>query len=223
MDKIKILIADDHKMFRDGLKEILSKEKNMVITDEASNGSEAVKKMSSGQPDVVLMDIDMPGLNGIETTRQILQDHPQIKVLVLSMHSDSMYIISMLEAGAKGYILKTAGKEEMINAINAIAAGDSYFSSQVSSMILEQLQGKRKGKNKHQHQGPIALTPREYEVLKLIAQEFSNPEIATKLFISIRTVDTHRRNLLEKLGVKNTAGLVKYAMKMGLLDESKSV
>jgi len=220
MNTIRIIIADDHKMFREGLKEILGKEKHIVIVDEAGDGTETLKKMKQHKPDLVLMDIDMPEINGIETTRKILSEHPETRVLVLSMHSDSKYILSMLEAGAKGYILKTSGKEEMIAAINTIANGDSYFSNQVSSRIREQLQRNKKRQNMPTPYEHTPLTPREYEVLKMIAMEYSNPEIAEKLYISIRTVDTHRRNLLEKLGAKNTAGLVKYALKMGLLDET---
>ena len=220
MNTIKIIIADDHRMFREGLKEILSKEKHIVIVDEAGDGAETLEKMARHQPDVVLMDIDMPEINGIETTRKILREHPETRVLVLSMHSDSKYILSMLEAGAKGYILKTSGKEEMIAAINTIAHGDSYFSNLVSSHIREQLQRNKKRPDTPTHHEPTPLTPREYQVLKMIALEYSNPEIAEHLYISTRTVDTHRRNLLEKLGVKNTAGLVKYALKIGLLDES---
>ena len=219
MDKIKILIADDHKMFRDGLKEILSKEKNIIVVGEASEGKEVLKELDQKAVDLVLMDIDMGGFNGIETTKTIVSKKINTSILVLSIHSDSKYIISMLEAGAKGYILKNAGKEEMIAAINTVASGDSYFSRQVSSKITEQLHKKHSHKYYGMRNREIPLTPREFEVLKLIAQEYSNPEIAEKLFISIRTVDTHRRNLLEKLGVKNTAGLVKYAIKKGLLEE----
>jgi len=219
-EKIHILIADDHKMFREGLKEILGKEPNLAIVGEAGDGREVIGQMGQHPVDVVLMDIDMPGVNGIETTRHIVQKHPHTRVLVLSMHSDAKYIISMLEAGAKGYVLKTAGKEEMIAAVNAVASGDSYFSHLISTRIIEQLQHHKVGSGIASAAEQPPLTPREFEVLKLIALEYSNPEIAQKLYISIRTVDTHRRNLLEKLGVKNTAGLVKYALKMGLLDES---
>jgi|SRR6056297_1168512 len=217
MKKIRILIADDHKMFRDGLKEILNKEKNIQIIDEAENGYEVLEKTENNNIDVVLMDIDMGGTNGIKATKELLTKLPETKVLVLSMHSDSKYIMSMLEAGAKGYILKNAGKEEVIAAINTVASGDSYFSSQVSSKIIEKLYSKRTAIEKLKNR-EIPLTPRELEVLKLIALEYSNPEIAEELFISIRTVETHKRNLLEKLGAKNTAGLVKYALSNKIID-----
>jgi len=204
-------------MFRDGLKEILNKEKNIQIIDEAENGYEVLEKTENNNIDVVLMDIDMGGTNGIKATKELLTKLPETKVLVLSMHSDSKYIMSMLEAGAKGYILKNAGKEEVIAAINTVASGDSYFSSQVSSKIIEKLYSKRTAIEKLKNR-EIPLTPRELEVLKLIALEYSNPEIAEELFISIRTVETHKRNLLEKLGAKNTAGLVKYALSNKIID-----
>jgi DNA-binding NarL/FixJ family response regulator len=217
MKKIRVLIADDHKMFRDGLTEILNNEKNITVVGETGDGDEIVSKVEQCRADVILMDINMGNSNGIIATRDLLENLPDCKVLVLSMYSDSKYILSMLEAGAKGYILKNAGKEEMITAINTIARGDSYFSDVVTSRIMEQLSQSKTPKTPLAS-SKIPITPREIEVLKLIAQEYSNAEIAKKLFISIRTVDTHRRNLLEKLHLKNTAGLVKYAIKEGLLD-----
>ncbi|MFP4448155.1 MAG: response regulator [Bacteroidales bacterium] len=216
MKKINILLADDHKMFRDGLKEILNKERNIIVVDEADDKNQIMNICSNKEIDIVIMDIDMGETNGITTTKELLSIYPHLKILVLSMHSDSKYILSMLEAGAKGYILKNAGKQEMITAINTVATGDSYFSSQVSSKIIEQLNSRKNIKAKLKSQN-LPLTPREVEVLKLIAQEYSNTEIAEELYISIRTVDTHRRNLLEKLGVKNTAGLVKYALNNNLV------
>jgi DNA-binding NarL/FixJ family response regulator len=217
MKKIRVLIADDHKMFRDGLTEILNNEKNITVVGETGDGMEIVPKVKQCRADVVLMDINMGNSNGIAATGDLLANLPDCRVLVLSMYSDSKYILSMLEAGAKGYILKNAGKEEVITAINTIARGDSYFSDIVTSRIMEQL-SQSKTREPLIASRKIPITPREIEVLRLIAQEYSNAEIARKLFISIRTVDTHRRNLLEKLKLKNTAGLVKYAIKEGLLD-----
>jgi DNA-binding NarL/FixJ family response regulator len=204
-------------MFRDGLTEILNNEKNITVVGETGDGMEIVPKVKQCRADVVLMDINMGNSNGIAATGDLLANLPDCRVLVLSMYSDSKYILSMLEAGAKGYILKNAGKEEVITAINTIARGDSYFSDIVTSRIMEQL-SQSKTRKPLIASRKIPITPREIEVLRLIAQEYSNAEIARKLFISIRTVDTHRRNLLEKLKLKNTAGLVKYAIKEGLLD-----
>ncbi|MCI5058834.1 MAG: response regulator transcription factor [Flavobacteriales bacterium] len=214
---IKVAIADDHKIFRQGVIALLQAQDNMVCVGEASDGKEIQEIIANNDVDVVLMDIDMPNVNGIEASKKIHEFNPECKILVLSMHADTKYIITMLDAGATGYILKNADKDEMIEAINAVAKGNTYYSQQVSSAILQQLHARKKAK-------PIAsgddipLTQREIDVLKLIVQEYSNAEIAEELFISIRTVDTHKRNLLEKLELKNTAGLVKYAIKKGLTD-----
>ncbi len=215
MKAINILIADDHKMFREGLTELLSKEQGMKVIDTAGSGAEIRLALSSNHIDVVLMDIDMGETNGIEMTQEVKFSYPDIYVLALSMHGDKNYIVKMLEAGATGYILKNAGKEEMINAIHTVANGNTYFSSQVSSKLLEHI---TKPAPIRRSAEDALLTDREIEILRLIAEEYSNPEIAEKLFISVRTVDTHRRNILDKLGAKNTAGLVKYAIQKGLLD-----
>lgn len=218
MQKITILIADDHKIFRQGLTELLNKEQNMMVIGDAGEGKDVIEFLRLQKVDVVLMDIDMGEgeTSGIELTSEIIKLYPETKVLALSMHGDKNYIVKMLEAGATGYILKNAGKEEMINAIQTVANGNTYFSSLVSAKLLEQIINPTNSKKSKPKGTP--LTDREIEVLKLIADEYSNPEIAEKLFISVRTVDTHRRNLLDKLGVKNTAGLVKYAFQKGLLD-----
>ena len=213
--KTRVLIADDHKIFRDGIKALLEREKDIQVLAEAESGNEVLEKLSGQTVDVILMDIDMADTNGIETTRQVKEKFPQVNILVLSMHGEQNYIVKMLEAGAIGYILKNTGKEEMLTAIKSVAQGDSYFSREVSARLIEHLNRPAQSSTKS---NDIPLTDREIEVLKLIAQEYSNPEIAEKLFISIRTVDTHRRNLLDKLGVKNTAGLVKYALKMRLIE-----
>jgi DNA-binding NarL/FixJ family response regulator len=214
--KISILIADDHKMFRDGIKALLEKEKDIQVVTEAENGLQVMERLQEKTVDVILMDIDMGETNGLETTKLVKAKYPDVNILVLSMHGDHNYIVRMLEAGAIGYILKNAGKEEMLNAIKSVAQGDSYFSKEVSARLIEHLN--RPANQSGRKDSDIPLTTREIEVLKLIAQEYSNPEIAEQLFISIRTVDTHRRNLLEKLGFKNTAGLVKYAIKKGLIE-----
>jgi DNA-binding NarL/FixJ family response regulator len=214
---IKVLIADDHKMFRDGIRAILEQEADMEIVGEAGSAQQIFDLLGKVQPDVILMDITLGEANGIEITKILRQKYPDLFVLVISMHAESNYILKMLEIGAAGYILKDSGKNEMLNAVRAVAAGDSYFSQQVSSVMVAYLN--RKGLPQSQSaRKEVLLTRREMEVLKLIAGEFSNQEIAEKLFISTRTVDTHRRNLLEKLGLKNTAGLVKYAMQHGLME-----
>jgi DNA-binding NarL/FixJ family response regulator len=216
MEKINVLIADDHRIFRDGIRSILEKEQDILVVDEAANGAEVLEKIDRLKVDVLILDIDIGKPGGIEITRTISSTHPEVKVLILSMISLHDFVINALESGAIGYILKNTGKDEVLTAIRSVAKGDSYFSKEVSAILIEQLHMPRSHKK---HLTDIPLTPREIEVLELIAQEFSNQEIADRLFISIRTVDTHRRNMLEKLGVRNTAGLVRYAIKNGLLKE----
>ncbi len=216
MKQINVLIADDHKMFREGLAELLNKEQYIKVIDDVGSANEIRHTLKSNDIDVILMDIDMGETNGIEMTAEVKNDYPNVKVLSLSMHGDKNYIVKMLEAGANGYILKNAGKDEMINAIHTVANGDTYLSNQVSAKLLEHITNPSAAGKKKSEGTP--LTDREVEVLRLIAEEYSNAEIAERLFISIRTVDTHRRNLLDKLGVKNTAGLVKYAIQRGLLE-----
>jgi len=212
---IEIMIADDHRVFREGIVSILENAGEIKVIAQAQDGKEVMEKLKQLKPHLILMDISMGGAGGIETTRLVRQQYPDIKILVLSMHSESSYIVKMLEAGASGYLLKDAGSAELINAIKAVAEGHTYFSSHVSATLVDQLV---KGKKPAERKDGIPLTKREVEVLRLIAEEYSNPEIAEKLFISTRTVDTHRRNLLEKLELKNTAGLVKYAIKHGLVE-----
>ena len=219
MDKIRVMIADDHKIFRDGIKSILEKEKDMEVVEEAARGSEVIEKVSKADGiDVVVLDIDMGKPNGIEIAEVLSKEYPDIKILILSMMGLHDFVIQALEKGAIGFILKNAGKDEMLTAIRSVAKGDSYFSKEVSAILIEHLNKPRVSKKRIEG---IPLSARELEVLKLIVEENSNPEIAEQLFISIRTVDTHRRNLLEKLGVKNTAGLVKYAIQKGLLEQDE--
>lgn len=209
--KIKIVIADDHAMFRDGIKAMIDIEPNMEIIGEADNESSILEVCQLKNPDVVLMDISMGSTDGISVTKKLKELYPEIKVLAVSMHNESQYIKSMLDNGANGYILKTTGRNEMLSAIQTVYSGATFLSSDVSLNLL-------KGLNQTQNTEIIKLTPREIEVLKMIANEHSNQEIADALFISSRTVDTHRRNLLEKLGLKNNAGLVRYAIQRGFVD-----
>lgn len=215
MDRIRVLLADDHKIFRDGVRSILEKEKDIEVVGEAANGSDVFELIEHLEVDVLVLDIDIGKPNGIEITALISKSHPEIKILILSMMGLHDFVIQALEKGAIGFLLKNTGKDEVLTAIRSVSKGDSYFSREVSAILIEQL---HKPPSSRGNNTDIPISPREVEVLKLIAQEFSNSEIAEKLFISIRTVDTHRRNLLEKLGAKNTAGLVKFAIQKGLVD-----
>lgn len=215
MKKIRVLIADDHKIIRVGLRGILASESDMEVVGEAESGDEVLTLLHNLAADVILMDIDMGVSNGIDATAAVREHYPGVKVLTLTQHEEQDLVIKMLEAGANGYLLKNCGREELITAIHTVVKGDSYFSQSVSATLLKALTSlNTKG---HPANNPDELTARELEVLRLIAEEYSNPEIAQKLFISVRTVDTHRRNLLEKLHAKNTAALVKYAISRGLV------
>lgn len=209
---IRIYIADDHAMFRDGIKAMLEPENSMEVIGESDNGAVVIRECAELEPDIVLMDISMGGTDGIEITKQLKSLGCKVKILAVSMHNESHYVKSMLDSGANGYILKSAGRHEMISAIKTVCDGATFLSSEVSLSLLKSLNQADK-KAKH-----IKLTPREVEVLKLIAEEYSNQEIAETLYISSRTVDTHRRNLLEKLQLKNTAGLVKFAIQQGYIE-----
>ena len=212
---INVAIIDDHKMFRQGVESMLDDHNDVSLSWGAKNSAETKTNLALKIPDVILMDISLGEESGITLTKEILETYPNIKVLGLSMHKEDNYIVNLLEAGAKGYLLKDAGSDEMVLAIKKVAEGDTYYSSHVTNVLMKHI---TKGTKPSESGDQIKLTNRESEILKLIAEEFSNPEIAQKLFISIRTVDTHRRNLLDKLQAKNTAGLVRYAIKHGLVD-----
>ena len=212
---IEVAIVDDHKMFRDGVKAMLEASEGISVCWTASNSKETLEQIDTSKPEVILMDITLGTESGITLTKIILEKFPDQKIIAVSMHYEDSYIVKILELGAKGYLLKDAGGEEMVNAIKTVAKGDTYYSNHVSQVLIKHITSGTKPSDKNIN---IPLTKREQEVLTLIAQEYSNPEIAKELFISIRTVDTHRRNLLDKLQAKNTAGLVKFAIKFNLIE-----
>ncbi|MBD3616920.1 MAG: response regulator transcription factor [Gracilimonas sp.] len=218
MANIQIAIVDDHEIVRDGIKILLEDEPGINITGEAKTGKEAVSLCNSHETDLVIMDITMPEMDGIEATKIIKENHPDIKILALTMLSEDQHIRKMIKAGASGYILKSSGKQELIKAINTIMAGKHYFSNDATQSILQELVTPDVNKVKDEDEAHI--TDRELEVLKLIVNEYTNQEIADELFVSVRTIDAHRRNLLQKTGAKNTAGLVKYALKNKLFNNN---
>ena len=207
MDVIRLLIADDHIIIRNGLKLMLSKNPKFKIVAEVSSGQEAIDYIdnNSNDIDVILMDIDMPGVNGIEATKTINKNHPNIKILALSMHDEEVYITSMIDAGATGYILKQADVYEISQAIESTALGKKFYSNEVSITIINSLHKKSQDKGNE-------LSVREMEILSLIAAGLTNKEVGEKLFISARTVESHRRNILDKLDFKNTAEMIRYAI-----------
>lgn len=218
MNSLKLLIVDDHPMVRLGIKSLLEGVKEVELIDEAGDGDEAISKYAAIPYDVVIMDIKMPRKDGIEATKEIIKKYPQARIIALSMLDEQDFIVKMLQAGAKGYLLKNSSKDELLRAVLAVSKGDNYFSHEVSSIMLAKFI-QREFPSKHKHvKSEVELTKRETEIIKMIAEEMTNAEIAKKLGISVRTVDTHRRNLLQKLDVKNTAGLVRYAIEHNLLD-----
>ncbi len=218
METLKILLVDDHPMIRIGIKSLLEGEKSIVLIDEATDGDECLEKLDATNYDVIIMDIKMPKKTGIDTTKEIVKKYPNAKVLALSMHDEQDYIVKMLQAGAKGYLLKNTTKEELLKAVESVSRGENYFSNDVSSIMLSKYIYKEFPSAKKEYKSDVQLTRRETEIIKMISEELTNADIAEKLGISVRTVDTHRRNLLQKLDVKNTAGLVRFALQNGLLD-----
>ena len=209
MSKIRIIVADDHQLFRLGVKTYLEHCTNIEVIGEAS-GKEVVQLTEIHQPDLVLMDIDLKNANGAAVSKAILKRQTTVKILVLSSYREEKYIINMVKAGALGYVLKDAPMEELVIAIKALAGGNSYFSREVSSILFAHFGNRNFRHNFLKDNDKKNLTSREIEILKFIADELTNKEIANKLYISPRTVETHRRNLIQKLKVKNTVGLVKY-------------
>lgn len=214
---INVVLADDHGIVRDGIKSTLRNEKNIKIIGEASNGKEAIELAKKLMPDIVIMDISMPEMNGIEATSLIHKKYPKSRCLVLSMHDKEEYVFKAIEAGAFGYLLKDTSKEEFIKAINMVAKGEKYFSSSISNVLINGYLHKIKGQDGEEDEDESVLTKREKGILKLIVEGQNNREIADKLEISIRTIETHRANIMKKLKVKNAIELVKVAIEQKLV------
>jgi len=216
MNKIRVFLADDHLILREGIRSLLEKVPDIEMVGEAGEGGEAVAKVEQLVPDVVLMDITMPGLNGLEATRQIKQKNPQVKVLILTMHETDQYLSQMLRAGASGYVVKTTATSELISAVRAVHQGNVYLYPSITRMLVDDyLQRVKRGEEKTSYEG---LTSREREILMYIAEDKKNKEIADLLGISVRTVQAHRTNLMDKLGAHDRTELVKYAISRGMID-----
>lgn len=220
MEPIKVFLVDDHKLIRDGIKAHFEDDERFNVIGEASNGAEALTRLENVKPDVILMDINMDVMDGIECTEQVTQRFPSMKVLALTMLAENQHIKEMLKAGAIGYMLKNATEQEIKQGIEAVFKGMAYYSPEVTQTVMNSLATPIAHKKKKSRFEPIIpLTEREKEVLLLIIKEYTNKEIADTLFISQRTVDAHKRNLLEKTGAKNIAGLVMFALSNQLFDD----
>ena len=215
-DKIKIILADDHRIFRKGLKSLLSERENIEVLAEADNGDEALEAARKYKPGIVLMDIAMPKMDGIEATRQIRDKFPDTEVVILSMHAKKAYIDQVLKAGAKGYVLKDSDEENLLSAISTVHNGGYYLDSPIADQVLsDYFRDKSKRELKKQSD---PLSEREREVLRLLAEGHSNQEVADTLYISRKTVENHRANIVRKTGAQGQVGLTKYAARIGLID-----
>jgi two-component system response regulator NreC len=220
MDKIRLLIVDDHPVVRAGLRTLLGAQPDIEVVGEADDGATAIERCLELRPDVVVMDITMKGMSGLESTREIMSRLPEIKVLVLTMHENEEYLRQMLEIGATGYVLKQAVDTELAVAIRAVQRGEVYLYSSFTKVLLGDLSG---GEEAHDAQMGTSdyelLSRREREVLRFVSLGYTNRQIADQLFLSVKTVETYRSRVMDKLGLRSRAALVRYALRQGLLDD----
>jgi len=215
MKKIRIVLADDHQLFRRGLRVLLEQQPDFTVVTEAKDGREAVAAVQSLKPDVLVVDIGMQNLNGIEAARQLTESHSDVAIVILSMHSDESYVLRALKAGAKAYLLKDSAEEDLIRAIHAVTSGKSFLSPAVSKVLLDDYM--RKLQRLGGEDAYDLLTPREREILQLVVEGKSNKDVANMLNLSVYTVETHRSNIMEKLNLKGVPELVLYAVRKGII------
>jgi DNA-binding NarL/FixJ family response regulator len=210
---IKIVLADDHQIVRHGLRTLLRGEPDLKVVAEADNGRAALRLVKELRPDIVIMDISMPDLNGIEATRQVREEHPGVKVIALSMHSDSLFVLNMLKAGASGYLLKDCALEELVQAIRAVMKGKTYLSPGISDIVIKDFVS---GWTSTGGSAFGTLSHREREVLQLMAEGHPTTKIGEILCVSVKTVEAHRKSIMNKLGIRSIAELTKYAIRQGI-------
>jgi DNA-binding NarL/FixJ family response regulator len=215
MSKVKVLISDDHAMIRDGVRSLIKQNKELIVVGEAQSGKETLEKFLELKPDLLILDISMPDLNGMEVSKEILSQNPTAKIVILSMYDDEDYISRCIEYGVKGYVVKNESGVELDYAIKAVLQGKNYFSRQAQDVIFKKYS--QNVTKKKQPDEEIHLTQREREVIQLIAEGLTSQQMADKLFISARTVETHRANVMKKIGVKNAVELVKKAQQLEII------
>lgn len=219
--KTRILIADDHDVVRSGLRVLLTSFPDFTVVGEAADGEEAVRLAAERKPDVILMDISMPHLDGIEATTRIIEDQPDARIVILSVHEDEEYVKRILKAGARGYVLKNARRKEIAQAIRSALSGERFFSPGISRLIvngyIKNSAAPPSSPQQPDTRGDQRLTRRETEILGYIAKGLTNKQIAERLYLSFRTVNTHRTNIMQKLDIHDTAGLVRHAINLGLV------
>ncbi|NTW24585.1 MAG: response regulator transcription factor [Lentimicrobium sp.] len=215
---IKVILVDDHTIVRDGIKALLAGQEDIVIIGEASNGLDLLSMLKSGHPGVILLDISLPDYSGIELCEIIRHEYPTIHVLFLSMYTSEEYIFNAIKAGAQGYLPKNISQAELLLAIRTVSQGSEYFSESISNVILKSYIKKAKDREPENLNPENSLSKRELEILKLFAEGIPNPQIAEKLFISTRTVESHKNHIMQKLNLKSTVDLVKFAIKHQIID-----
>ncbi|MCK9617395.1 MAG: response regulator transcription factor [Lentimicrobiaceae bacterium] len=218
MEKIKIILVDDHQIVRDGIKALLTGVPDLEVIGEASDAVELAELLKYKKPDILLLDISLPGMSGIEITRNLVLEHPEIKVLILSMYTNEDFIFNAIKTGAKGYLPKNTSQKEIIDAINAVYRGEEYFSESISNIILKSYIKKVKTGDEPEEITQAVLSKRELEILKHFAEGYSNQQIADKLFISIRTVESHKNHIMQKLKLNTTVDLIKFAIKNKIIE-----
>ncbi len=218
MKKIQVILVDDHQLIRDGIKSLLQDAQQIEVINEASSAAELFQLLKCQKPDILILDVSLPGMSGIEITKVIQKEFPSIRVMILSMYIGEDFIFNALKAGARGYLHKNINSYELITAIEEINKGNEYFSTQVSDIILKSFVKKAHTGVKQGEEKEEILTSRELEILKLVAEGFSNPEIAEKLVISIRTVESHKTHIMQKLLLNTVADLVKFAIRNNIIE-----
>lgn len=217
MSKIRVLMVDDHAILREGLRALLSYYDDVEVVGEAQDGAESLERVKELQPDVVLMDIAMPGMNGLEATRLIREKYPQTRVLILTQHEDPQYVVPLLQAGASGFVTKRVLGTDLITALRVVARGETFLYPTAATTVVEEIRRRKEDTSS----APEALTPREMEILKHIVGGMTNAQMASELSISVKTVEWHRTNLMSKLGVHAVADLVRYALEHELIEKSE--
>jgi DNA-binding NarL/FixJ family response regulator len=218
MEKIKIILVDDHQIVRDGIKALLNDADDIDVISEAASYNELREKLKLQNPDIIVMDISLPEISGLEITKMLSETHPHLKVLILSMYTGEDFIFNAIKAGAKGYLPKNTTRKEIIDAIHSVYNNNEYYSESISKVILKSYVQKAKTSDSLPEKTEDILSSREIEILKYFAGGMSNQEIADKLFISIRTVESHKNHIMQKLGLKSTVELIKYAIKNNIVD-----
>ncbi|HKO82713.1 MAG TPA: response regulator transcription factor [Chitinophagaceae bacterium] len=216
---IRLIIADDHEIFRDGLALMLSRQKDIILLGQASNGKELAELTEQHNPDVIITDIKMPVMDGIQASKLILKKQPDVKIIALSMFDEETLIVDMLEAGAKGYLLKNADKQEILEAIETVYEDKTYYCHHTSATLTNMIV--KSNFNPYKKKEPVSFNEREIEIIKLICQQNSSKEISDKLYLSSRTVEGYRTKILEKMNARNTVGVVVYALKHNLIERSE--